>query len=483
MRHLVSLATPSIAICQANIPFHHYLHAMGDIDSVNSCSSSSQAKAVFLSPDERYAVWIVKKAERPELLERTSDYDSPIAICLTISQEEDKYIDTANQTEIEVNETIECKGDDDDDDDDDDSEQDNSLPLTDGCDLPHWRKHRFASLPEDSTICASLNIGYGCTLLRRERQFALPSFKTLYHWNQLCQQLLESPKRTAPVIQMDQGDQNTITSQDSSFWFEQDNVPVVIIGCTQDWPAMETCTLNSLVQTFGDLEWRFSDTHGETMTLNTYYKYIHLEGMMDDAPLAIYDSQLSDDERACLLDDYTVPNCFSADLFDLLPDDHRPPYRWILIGPARSGTGLHIDPAGTHAWVTLVEGCKRWVLFPYKTDPKSIYMQNPAIPSAIWFRDYYDKVMSEHLDAVEVLQRPGETVYVPAGWPHLVLNLETSVAITQNYASPEPSMERLWQALSDAEPEMAQVFYTRLEEHRPDLAEAINSTGTNSRAK
>ena len=102
-------------------------------------------------------------------------------------------------------------------------------------------------------------------------------------------------------------------------------------------------------------------------------------------------------------------------------------------------------------------------------------MQDPAIPSAIWFRDYYNKVMPKHSGAVEVLQRPGETVYVPAGWPHLVLNLETSVAITQNYAAAEPSMQRLWDALSEAEPEMAQIFYSRLEEHRPELAEAISS--------
>jgi histone arginine demethylase JMJD6 len=238
---------------------------------------------------------------------------------------------------------------------------------------------------------------------------------------------------------------------------------------------MDTCTFERLLlSSFGELHWRFSDTHSETMTLQTYAHYLNLEGTYDDAPLAVYDSQFADDERSRLLDDYSVPACFDADLFNLLPDGNRPPFRWILIGPARSGTGLHIDPAGTHAWVTLIQGCKRWVLFPYGTDLASIEMREPQIPSVIWFRDYYDQVIRKHPHAIEILQHPGETVYVPAGWPHLVLNLDESVAITHNYASEYPSMNRLWQALSDAEPSMAHTFYTRLEQHRPDLVEEIS---------
>lgn len=60
-----------------------------------------------------------------------------------------------------------------------------------------------------------------------------------------------------------------------------------------------------------------------------------------------------------LLKDYSVPHLFQEDFFDVLDRDQRPPFRWLIIGPERSGASWHVDPALTSAWNTLLCGRKR----------------------------------------------------------------------------------------------------------------------------
>lgn len=142
----------------------------------------------------------------------------------------------------------------------------------------------------------------------------------------------------------------------------------------------------------------------------------------------------------------SVPSYFrgtSRDLFSVLPESERPDYRWLIIGGPCSGSAFHIDPNGTSAWNALISGAKKWIMAPKLTQipgvyPNADYGEVATPVSAVeWFVDFYDQLKEQGVPVLEAVQRPGEVVYVPHGWFHIVLNLSQSVALTHNYVSEE----------------------------------------------
>ncbi|KAK6277496.1 F-box domain - like 10 [Theobroma cacao] len=220
------------------------------------------------------------------------------------------------------------------------------------------------------------------------------------------------------------------------------NKPVLLTGLADTWPARNTWTIDQLLLKYGDTAFKISQrTPGKvSMKFKDYVSYMKVQH--DEDPLYIFDDKFGEAAPG-LLKDYNVPKIFQEDFFDVLERDSRPPFRWLIIGPERSGASWHVDPALTSAWNTLLCGRKRWALYPPGRVPLGVTVHvndedgdvNIDTPSSLqWWLDFYPLLADED-KPIECTQLPGETIFVPSGWWHCVLNLETTVAVTQNFVN------------------------------------------------
>jgi histone arginine demethylase JMJD6 len=288
---------------------------------------------------------------------------------------------------------------------------------------------------------------------------------------------------------------------------------------TKPWEALEKWTLDALGDASCELRERSfkcgedDDENSIRMRLKyflQYTKYNH-----DDSPLYIFDTRFDEDRVAKqLLSHYKVPSYFDEDLFKLVGEKRRPPYRWWLIGPERSGTTVHIDPLATSAWNTLIVGRKRWVLFPPhlpkgvvkgrglvrgNEDDESVHYFTTILPrikqkaldverlrhkhkqqqkggggsvtTTTLLTDKEQQLLEryENFTCFEFTQSAGETVYIPNGWWHAVINLTHTVGITQNFCSSR-NFEEVWISTRTGRKKMAYKWLLELETHYPHLA-------------
>ncbi|KAH1245212.1 F-box protein [Glycine soja] len=218
--------------------------------------------------------------------------------------------------------------------------------------------------------------------------------------------------------------------------------PVMLTGLADTWPARHKWTTDQLLLNYGDVAFKISQRSSRkiSMKLKDYVSYMKVQH--DEDPLYIFDEKFGEAVPS-LLKDYCVPHLFQEDFFDILDTEKRPSYRWLIIGPERSGASWHVDPALTSAWNTLLCGRKRWALYPPGKVPLGVTVHvneedgdvNVETPSSLqWWLDFYPLLADED-KPIECTQLPGETIYVPSGWWHCVLNLETTIAVTQNFVN------------------------------------------------
>ena len=103
--------------------------------------------------------------------------------------------------------------------------------------------------------------------------------------------------------------------------------------------------------------------YSERVKLKHFRTYCQTEGQRDDSPLYIFDSRFGDkDTGKALRRDYPLPFYFQEDLFKLVGERRRPPYRWFMMGapllPFPSPSTINMD-----SWETVLSplspSCRR----------------------------------------------------------------------------------------------------------------------------
>lgn len=269
------------------------------------------------------------------------------------------------------------------------------------------------------------------------------------------------------------------------------------------WPALNNWTLPSLEENKLLREKKFKcgeDDNGNSIKISLENFLCYTLQSHDDSPLYIFDDPLFDSRSLYqyFTNQYTVPPYFSEDYFQLVGEKRRPPYRWFLVGPERSGTTVHIDPLGTSAWNTVLYGLKLWAIFPPHVPKKIVkgkkFVQKNEDDEPIdYFLNILPRIQREALyerksytphkyyDSFECyvfIQYPTETVFIPSGWWHAVLNLTHTVAVTQNFCS-SYNFDRVWTKTRVGRKKLASIWLKKLETHHPKLAKRARGLNDN----
>lgn len=216
--------------------------------------------------------------------------------------------------------------------------------------------------------------------------------------------------------------------------------PFILTSPVKEWPVYGDWTPQTLLEKYPNVKFRAEAVDWPT---KKYMDYMFNNA--DESPLYVFDRAFV--EKTCITVGrdapdaaYWSPDCFGEDLFSVL-GEHRPDSRWMIMGPKRSGSTFHKDPNATNAWNAVLTGSKYWLMFPSSSTlapPPGVILSedHSEITSPLSIAEYllsFHSLARATPGCREGICYAGEILHVPSGWFHLVLNLEDSLALTQNF--------------------------------------------------
>jgi len=137
-----------------------------------------------------------------------------------------------------------------------------------------------------------------------------------------------------------------------------------------------------------------------------------------DKPIPYLRTWYFSDDIPDLVEDFTPPPLFhSSDAFLRLPEDLRPPFRWLFFGPAGTESKLHVDIWETDAWLGMLQGEKTFTLY-HPAHRKFLEVGDNVWPDLLKGHNP-DKFPQQSMAVpAQTLLKAGEIIYIPRKWPH-----------------------------------------------------------------
>ena len=182
-------------------------------------------------------------------------------------------------------------------------------------------------------------------------------------------------------------------------------------------------------------EWAKLESSAQSVTIRDFIESIEedkvgeseAKGYLFDWSLPLYCPEL--------YKDFSVPFYFEESQDYLKKVDcslYKRSWPSLFISPKGTVSELHIDAFGSNFWMALLSGRKKWTFFKPKMTP---YLRPRYVDTfdPVFDIDWQELKVDQFSPTVmEVTLSPGQVLFVPAGSPHRVENLEASVAVSGN---------------------------------------------------
>jgi histone arginine demethylase JMJD6 len=214
-------------------------------------------------------------------------------------------------------------------------------------------------------------------------------------------------------------------------------VPFKLLGRMENWPLMKKWNFEFFRKNFGENEFYVKDlTHQDLPKIKfNISKYIDYIGDKNNKSL-YYASDLNIEKFSKdLFNDYDMN--FLDDLDILRNYIAYNELRWIFLGKKGTFTGLHLDVYGTAAWLGLISGKKRFYFYNREDTEKIKIFSELVSGINILNLDEDFSAFFSMLNPLVVDVHPGEIIFTPTGYYHYVVNLEDSIALTENFSFKE----------------------------------------------